>query len=292
MAHRLRVVRTVPALRNAVAQWRKRGERIALVPTMGALHAGHLALVRAARRRARRLVVSIFVNPAQFAPHEDFASYPRTFDTDFAALSELAVDLIWAPPVAVMYPPGFATRVVPEGPATVGLEDKFRPHFFGGVTTVVGKLLIQCTPDFAMFGEKDYQQLKVVTRMAKDLDLPLKIVGVPTVREKDGLALSSRNAYLSASERAAAPALHRVLADCAGRIGSIARADGRERLMLNCARVLDEGGARSNAPASRSTTSKPVTPTRSSRSRRPGRPAPPAAAARIGKTRLIDNIAV
>jgi pantoate--beta-alanine ligase len=283
MAYRLRVVRTVPALRNAVAQWRKRGERIALVPTMGALHAGHLALVRAARRRARRLVVSIFVNPAQFAPHEDFASYPRTFDTDLAALSELAVDLIWAPPVAVMYPPGFATRVVPEGPATVGLEDKFRPHFFGGVTTVVGKLLIQCTPDFAMFGEKDYQQLKVVTRMAKDLDLPLKIVGVPTVREKDGLALSSRNAYLSASERAAAPALHRVLADCAGRIAS------GELL----ARVLDEGGAEIERAgftldyleARHTDTLEPVASAKAG-------PLRLLVAARIGKTRLIDNIAV
>jgi pantoate--beta-alanine ligase len=283
MAYRLRVVRTVPALRNAVAQWRKRGERIALVPTMGALHAGHLALVRAARRRARRLVVSIFVNPAQFAPHEDFASYPRTFDTDLAALSELAVDLIWAPPVAVMYPPGFATRVVPEGPATVGLEDKFRPHFFGGVTTVVGKLLIQCTPDFAMFGEKDYQQLKVVTRMAKDLDLPLKIVGVPTVREKDGLALSSRNAYLSASERAAAPALHRVLADCAGRIGN------GELL----ARVLDEGGAEIERAgftldyleARHADTLEPVASAKAC-------PLRLLVAARIGKTRLIDNIAV
>jgi pantoate--beta-alanine ligase len=282
MAYRLRVVRTVPALRNAVAQWRKRGERIALVPTMGALHAGHLALVRAARRRARRLVVSIFVNPAQFAPHEDFASYPRTFDTDFAALSELAVDLIWAPPVAVMYPPGFATRVVPEGPATVGLEDKFRPHFFGGVSTVVGKLLIQCTPDFAMFGEKDYQQLKVVTRMAKDLDLPLKIVGVPTVREKDGLALSSRNAYLSASERAAAPALHRVLADCARRI--------RSGELL--ARVLDEGGAEIERAgftldyldARNADTLEPVASAKAG-------PLRLLVAARIGKTRLIDNIA-
>src|SRR5262249_38213136 len=154
-------------------------------------------------------------------------------DTDLAALSELAADLIWAPPVAVMYPPGFATRIVPEGPATAGLEDKFRPHFFGGVTTVVGKLLIQCAPDFAMFGEKDFQQLKVVTRLAKDLDLSAKIVGVPTVREKDGLALSSRNAYLSAAERAAAPTLFRVLTDSARRIAS------GELL----ARVLDEGGA-------------------------------------------------
>jgi pantoate--beta-alanine ligase len=283
MASRLRVVRTVPALRAAVGQWRKRGERIALVPTMGALHAGHLALVRAARRRARRLVVSIFVNPAQFAPHEDFASYPRTFDTDLAALSELAVDLIWAPPVAVMYPPGFATRIVPEGPAAVGLEDKFRPHFFGGVTTVVGKLLIQCAPDFAMFGEKDYQQLKVVTRLAKDLDLPLKIVGVPTVRERDGLALSSRNAYLSATERAAAPALHRVLADCADRI-----AGGHL-----VARVLEEGGAALERAgftldyleARNGDTLEPVTSARSG-------PLRLLVAARIGKTRLIDNIAV
>ena len=142
--------------------WRTARQRIALVPTMGALHAGHLALVRAARRRAQRVVVSIFVNPAQFAPHEDFASYPRNFDADVATLGKMAVDLVWAPPVAAMYPPGFATRVVPGGPATAGLEDKFRPHFFSGVATVVGKLLIQCAPDFAMFGEKDYQQLKVV----------------------------------------------------------------------------------------------------------------------------------
>jgi pantoate--beta-alanine ligase len=294
MAPRLRVVRTVPALRAAVGQWRKRGERIALVPTMGALHAGHLALVRAARRRARRLVVSIFVNPAQFAPHEDFASYPRTFDTDLAALSELAVDLIWAPPVAVMYPPGFATRIVPEGPAAVGLEDKFRPHFFGGVTTVVGKLLIQCAPDFAMFGEKDYQQLKVVTRLAKDLDLPLKIVGVPTVRERDGLALSSRNAYLSATERAAAPALHRVLTDCADRIARIAREDGRERPYGELlARVLDEGGAAIERAgftldyleARNADTLEPVTSAKAG-------PLRLLVAARIGKTRLIDNVAV
>jgi pantoate--beta-alanine ligase len=294
MAPRLRVVRTVPALRATVQQWRKRGERIALVPTMGALHTGHLALVRAARRRARRLVVSIFVNPAQFAPHEDFASYPRTFDTDLAALAELSVDLIWAPPVTVMYPPGFATRIVPEGPATVGLEDKFRPHFFGGVTTVVGKLLIQCGPDFAMFGEKDYQQLKVVTRLAKDLDLPLKIVGVPTVRENDGLALSSRNAYLSASERAAAPVLHRVLADCAREIAHMTRADGRERPSeASLARVLDEGGAAIERAgftldyleARNADTLEPVT------SAKVG-PLRLLVAARIGKTRLIDNIAV
>jgi pantoate--beta-alanine ligase len=283
MATRLRVVRTVPTLRRALLPWRKRGDRVALVPTMGALHAGHLALVRAGRRRAPRLAVSIFVNPAQFAPHEDFGSYPRTFDTDVAALAEAGVDLVWAPTVAVMYPRGFATRIVPEGPATAGLEDKFRPHFFGGVATVVGKLLTQCMPDFVMFGEKDYQQLKVVTQMARDLDLPTKVIGVPTVRERDGLALSSRNAYLSESERAAAPTLHRALKDCAQRIG-------RGELL---ARVLDEGGAAIERAgfaldyleARNSSTLQPI------ESRADG-PIRLLVAARIGKTRLIDNVAV
>src|SRR2546430_1945171 len=229
----IRVVRTVSALRRAVNRWRAAGERVALVPTMGALHGGHFALVRAARRRARRVIASIFVNPAQFAPSEDLASYPRRFEADLAAHADMAVDLVWAPAVAEMYPPGFATRIVPQGPATAGLEDKFRPHFFSGVATVVAKLLIQCAPDFAMFGDKDYQQLKVVTRMAKDLDLPVKIVPVATVRERDGLALSSRNSYLSPDERAAAPTVYRVLTDCAGRIA-------RGELL---ARVLDEGAA-------------------------------------------------
>jgi pantoate--beta-alanine ligase len=294
MAHRLRVMRTVATLRRAVMPWRTAGERIALVPTMGALHAGHLALVRAARRRARRLIVSIFVNPAQFAPHEDFASYPRTFDTDLAALAEMPVDLIWAPPVEAMYPPGFATRIVPEGPATAGLEDKFRPHFFAGVTTVVGKLLIQCAPDFAMFGEKDYQQLKVVTRLAHDLDLSAKIVGVPTVREKDGLALSSRNAYLSASERAAAPTLHRVLKDCAAKIARLTPGDGRERPFGELlARVLDEGGRTIERAgftldyldARHAETLRPIASIADG-------PIRLLVAARIGKTRLIDNVAV
>jgi pantoate--beta-alanine ligase len=283
MAHRMRVVRTIPALRRAVMPWRKQGQRVALVPTMGALHAGHLALVRAARKRARRVIVSIFVNPVQFAPHEDFGAYPRTFDTDVAALAEMAVDLVWAPTVAVMYPRGFATPIIPEGPAKAGLEDKFRPHFFGGVATVVGKLLIQCTPDFAMFGEKDYQQLKVVTRLAQDLDLPTKIVGVPTVRERDGLALSSRNAYLSASERAAAPALHQALEGCGARIA-------RGELI---ARVLDKGGAAIERAgfaldyleARHAETLQPVASLEEG-------PIRLLAAARIGKTRLIDNIAV
>src|SRR5579872_5752605 len=214
---RPRIVRTLPALKRVVEQWRSRRDVVALVPTMGALHAGHHDLVRLARRRADRVTVSIFVNPTQFAPNEDLASYPRTFAADIAALRQHA-DLVWAPSVATMYPDGFATRIVPEGPALAGLEDKFRPHFFAGVATVVAKLLIQCEPDFAMFGEKDYQQLVVVTRLARDLGLKTRIVGVPTVREPDGLALSSRNRYLSAKERAAAPTLHQVLDRCAADI--------------------------------------------------------------------------
>jgi pantoate--beta-alanine ligase len=283
MATRPRIVRTVPALRAAVVRLRRAGGKVALVPTMGALHAGHLALVRHAKRRARHVIVSIFVNPAQFAPHEDLATYPRAFDADVAALAGTGANLVWAPTVDVMYPPGFATRIAPAGPATAGLEDRVRPHFFAGVATVVSKLLIQCQPDYAMFGEKDFQQLKVVTQMAKDLDLPVKIVGVPTVREPDGLALSSRNAYLSASDRAAAPALHRVLKQCAA---AIARGE-------HLAQVLDEGGAAIEAAgftldyleARNAATLEQV---------ENGTDAPIRllVAARIGKTRLIDNCAV
>jgi pantoate--beta-alanine ligase len=250
---------------------------------MGALHAGHLALVRAARRRARRTIVSIFVNPAQFAPEEDLAKYPRTFDTDLSVLRKLAVDLVWTPPVEVMYPADFSTKVVPGGPALVGLEDRFRPHFFSGVATVVAKLLIQCAPDFAMFGEKDYQQLKVVSRMVADLNLPTRIIAVPTVREKDGLALSSRNAYLSAGERAVASALYRILRTCAERI-----ANGEL-----IARVLDEGSnAIENAgflldylEARHADSLEPVASLDEG-------PVRLLVAARLGKTRLIDNIAV
>jgi pantoate--beta-alanine ligase len=225
-----RVVRALPALRRAIAQFREAGETIALVPTMGALHEGHLTLIRQARKRARRVIVSIFVNPAQFAPNEDFASYPRSLTNDLAMLE--GIDAVWAPAVETMYPQGFATQIVPQGPAKAGLEDTFRPYFFNGVATVVAKLLIQCTPDVALFGEKDFQQIKVVTRLARDLDLPVKIIGVPIVRERDGLAMSSRNAYLSAAERTTAPTLYRVLKDCATRLAA-----GEQ-----IARVLDEGG--------------------------------------------------
>jgi pantoate--beta-alanine ligase len=283
MATRPQVLRTLPSLRRAVEPFSAAGERLALVPTMGALHAGHLALVREARRRARRLLVSIFVNPTQFAPHEDFSSYPRNFATDLRVLTAAKVDLVWAPPADVMYPEGFATRIEPAGAAKAGLEDKFRPHFFSGVATVVAKLFLQVAPDFALFGEKDYQQLRMITQMAKDLNLPLKIVGVPTVREKDGLALSSRNAYLSAPERNVAPTLYRVLQRSAARItkGEAIPAvldDGR-------AEITRAGFALDYLEARHALTLAPVT------SRQDG-PIRLLVAAKLSTTRLIDNVAV
>jgi len=250
---------------------------------MGALHAGHFSLVRMAQRRADRVIVSIFVNPTQFAPNEDLNTYPRTFSADLAALAGLKANLVWAPSAATMYPAGFATRIVPEGPARAGLEDAFRPHFFAGVATVVAKLLIQCEPDIAMFGEKDYQQLKVVTRLARDLGLGTRIVGVPTVREADGLALSSRNSYLSPRERKAAPALFRVLRECAGQIAagkSIAAVMERGRDAIARA-----GFAVDYLEARHAETLAPL----GSAQREPIRLL---VAARIGKTRLIDNVAV
>jgi pantoate--beta-alanine ligase len=250
---------------------------------MGALHRGHLSLVRLARRHARAVIVSIFVNPAQFAPTEDLASYPRDLDADLAALAGSGTDLAWVPATETMYPPGFATRVVPGGPASVGLEDKFRPHFFAGVATVVAKLLLQCRPDIAIFGEKDYQQLKVIATLASELDLPVRILGAPIVRERDGLALSSRNAYLSAGERAVAPTLHRVLADCAEEIARGAQlpaAIEQGRAAIERAGfVLDYLEAR-NADTLRPVASAQDGPIRL------------LVAARLGRTRLIDNVAV
>jgi len=280
---RPRILHLVPQLRRATDRIKATGERLALVPTMGALHDGHLSLVRLARRRADRVVVSIFVNPTQFAPNEDFASYPRTWDRDIALLTRAGVDMVWAPNAATMYPDGFATRLVPGGPATAGLEDAFRPHFFGGVATVVAKLLLQCTPDVAIFGEKDYQQLCVVTQLAKDLDQPVKIVGAPTQREPDGLAMSSRNAYLSVEERAVAPVLYRVLRNCAEAMSggaAIAPVLTRGRRAISGAGfALDYLEARHAVTLARV------------RTLRDG-PIRLLVAARIGRTRLIDNLAV
>ena len=282
MGRKINVARSIVALERALLRLR-RGGKVALVPTMGALHRGHIALVRHAKRRGRRVIVSIFVNPTQFGPTEDLGTYPRTFAQDLAALSELGVDLVWAPDAAVMYPDGFATRVVPEGPALAGLEDKFRPHFFAGVATVVAKLFSQCRPDLAMFGEKDFQQLKVVTRMARDLDLPVRIVGVPTVREPDGLALSSRNVYLDAPEREAAPMLYRVLGDCAAKISAgrpiVDTLAGGRKTIEQSGFVLDYLEAR------HAETLAPIVSAMAG-------PVRLLVAARIGKTRLIDNIGV
>ena len=277
------VVRTVPALRRAVEALRTRKAAVALVPTMGALHDGHVSLVRLARRRAQKVIVSIFVNPTQFAPTEDFGSYPRTWKADVAKLTAEKVDLIWNPDVKAMYPGGFATRIVPEGPATAGLEDRFRPHFFGGVATVVGKLFTQCRPDVAIFGEKDFQQLRVVTQMARDLDLGVRVIGSRTVREHDGLAMSSRNVYLSAEERQMAPTLYRAMKESAKRLkagddAEAAMAAGRE-LIESAGFVLDYFAAR------HAETLAPIASVKDG-------PVRILVAAKLGKTRLIDNIGV
>src|SRR5262245_58693097 len=208
----LPVTRDVAGLRAAVADWRKHGLSVGMAPTMGALHEGHLSLVRAAKARCDQVVVSLFVNPKQFAPHEDFERYPRDETGDAKLLAGAGCDLLYAPDRAAMYPEGFATSVLVNTVSTP-LEGEFRPHFFGGVATVVTKLLLQCLPDAAFFGEKDYQQLLVIKRLARDLDIPVEIVGCPTVREHDGLAMSSRNAYLSADERRIAARLNVVLHD-------------------------------------------------------------------------------
>ncbi len=211
MAHRIATVRTVAGLRDALAGWRRAGETVGLVPTMGALHRGHISLVEAARAACRRSVVTIFVNPKQFGPREDFSRYPRQEEQDRALLDAAGCDLLFAPSLGEMYPAGFSTTVSLAG-VTDRWEGEARPGHFAGVATVVTKLLLQAMADKAFFGEKDYQQLQSVKRMARDLDIPVEIVGCPTVREPDGLALSSRNVYLAPAERRVAPELHRVIA--------------------------------------------------------------------------------
>jgi pantoate--beta-alanine ligase len=277
------VVRTVPALRRAVDGLRARKATIALVPTMGALHDGHVSLVRLAKRRAQKVVVSIFVNPTQFAPTEDFSSYPRTWKADVAKLAAEKVDLIWNPDLKAMYPERFATRIVPEGPATAGLEDRFRPHFFGGVATVVGKLFTQVRPDFAIFGEKDFQQLRVVTQMARDLDLGIKVIGSRTVRESDGLAMSSRNVYLSPEERPQATTLYRAMRESAKRLKA---GEDVEAAMANGAELITGAGfALDYFEARHAETLAPI------QSMKDG-PVRILVAAKIGTTRLIDNIGI
>ena len=281
-ADRPEIVRTVAELRERVGGWRTQSLSVGLVPTMGALHDGHLALVRQCRADCDRTVVSIFVNPTQFAPHEDFDTYPRDADADLAAIGELGTELAFMPSADGMDGDGFATTVTVDR-VSRGLCGAARPHFFQGVATVVAKLLLQCLPDRAYFGEKDYQQLIVVRRMARDLNIPAAIVGVPTVREPDGLALSSRNAYLSAEERKAAPVLHDVMQTVAAKIvdgEAVAAATGWGLQQLAQAGFdpIDYLEAR-DAETLAAVDAAP-----------PTRPARLLAAAHLGKTRLIDNI--
>ena len=276
------ILDSVAGLRGAVAAWRAAGLTVALVPTMGALHEGHMALVRAARAHGGRTVVSLFVNPTQFAPDEDFALYPRDPADDLAKLAEAGVEAAFMPPTDAIYPPGFATSVHVDG-VTAGLESATRPQFFAGVATVVTKLLLQCLPDVALFGEKDYQQLATVRRLVADLDIPCRIEAVPTVRDADGLALSSRNAYLSAEERRVAPRLFEVLSWMAaalsqGAMSADAVANGTAALSaagfdrIDYLAVCD---AETLAPVESITV-----------------PARVLAAAWLGETRLIDNVPV
>lgn len=278
----MKIVTSVAGLREEIANFRRESARVGLVPTMGALHDGHLSLIRETQKRADRTVVSIFVNPAQFAPHEDFDRYPRDLNSDSEKLAACGIDLVFAPRTAEMYPERFAARVEVGGPSA-GLETDFRPHFFAGVATVVAKLLIAAMPDLATFGEKDYQQLLVVRQLVRDLGLPVEIFGAPIVREADGLALSSRNAYLSPAERAVAGRLNIVLSETIARAakdGSIASAEvfGAESLRKVGFASVDYVAIRDAA------TLAPINSL--------AHPARILAAARVGGTRLIDNMAI
>lgn len=275
------VVRTVAEMREIVAGWRHGGERISLVPTMGALHEGHISLVHQAGGISDRRVASIFVNPTQFAPNEDFTTYPRDEARDLAMLEKAGVDLVFTPDVTQMYRDDHRTKVEVQGLSQI-LEGQFRPQFFIGVATVCAKLLIQTMPDAAVFGEKDYQQLCVIRAMARDLDLPVQIIGGETIRENDGLAMSSRNTYLSNTERTLAPRLHREITGVATRV------KGGDPIEVACAEAtqqLDEAGFKSVdyvAVRDAETLDMPAQ----------GRPMRVLAAAWLGKTRLIDNVAV
>ena len=279
----LKIARTTDELRLHADAWRALKHTIALVPTMGALHEGHLSLVETARRHADVVIVSVFVNPTQFAAGEDYDTYPRDLDGDAEKLRAAGVDLMYAPSVEEMYPQGFATTVHVEGPAKAGLEDAFRPTHFDGVATVVTKLLIQSGCHVAVFGEKDYQQLLVIKQLVRDLDLPVKIVPAPTMREADGLAMSSRNAYLSRADRERAAVLYRALTEAAAAIrngASLSEACRKGRDMIeNAGLIVDYFEARNAetlAPVEDATQE----------------PLRLLVAARLGQVRLIDNIAV
>jgi pantoate--beta-alanine ligase len=278
----LEIARTIADLRRHIAAWRKGDERVGLVPTMGALHQGHMALVRAARVECARVVASIFVNPKQFAPTEDLASYPHREAADLEMLQSGGADLVFIPAVDEIYPPDFATMVRVSG-LTEGLCGAHRAGHFDGVTTVVTKLLIQARPDIAYFGEKDYQQLTVVRRLARDLNIPVLIAGVPTVREADGLALSSRNIYLSAEERRIAPNLARVLRSVAAALAGDPTVVQRE--IARGSAALQQSGFTVEYLEIREAETLAVTSEVTARSRI-------FAAVRLGTTRLIDNMPI
>jgi pantoate--beta-alanine ligase len=277
-----KTIRTIAALRETVQAWRREGQSVGMVPTMGALHEGHLSLMRAAQSRNARVIVTLFVNPTQFAPTEDLRAYPRDEEADRRKLEALDVAVLFAPAVSEMYPAGFDTRIVVGGPAA-GLESDFRPQHFSGVATIVAKLLLAGMPDRAYFGEKDFQQLLVVKKLVRDLNIPTEIVGCPTMREPDGLAMSSRNAYLSPEERARAPRLHAIMRDVAGRI----RASSSSVEFLNQARrTIAEAGFAIDYLELRSADTLAAVEDIT------GAPMRLLAAARLGTTRLIDNVAV
>lgn len=276
----MQTIRQLSDLRDTVSGFRAAGERIAFVPTMGALHAGHMALVAQAKLAGQRVVVSIFVNPKQFGPHEDLARYPRKELADSRMLAEAGVDLLWMPPVEVMYPEGHATNISVSG-VSEPLDGAARPGHFDGVATVVAKLFNQVKPDVALFGEKDFQQLAVIRRMVADLDFDIEIRGVPTQRDDDGLALSSRNAYLAPEDRAAAVALPRALGVAAR---SIEKGDDAQAALATARAALEAAGFDVDYVelVDAESLTAPVA----------GKPRRLLAAARISGTRLIDNVSV
>jgi pantoate--beta-alanine ligase len=281
MAETTKIVRSVAELSALVMAWRRAGESVGVVPTMGALHKGHISLVDAARAACRRTIATIFVNPKQFGPREDFSRYPRREEADRGLLAAAGCDLLFAPPVNVMYPEGFSTTVSLAG-ITDRWEGEARPGHFAGVATVVTKLLLQAMADRAYFGEKDYQQLRCVTRMARDLDIPCEIVGCPTVREADGLAMSSRNVYLALAERKAAPALHRTITALA----AAARAGQDIGAAIEAGKSALLGAGFAGVDYLAVVDAETLEPL--AKLDRPGRVL---AAARLGAVRLIDNVA-
>jgi pantoate--beta-alanine ligase len=282
MSTRLPVIRFTNQLRQLVQQWRRRGHKVALVPTMGGLHEGHLSLVRLAKQQSAKTVVSVFVNPAQFAPQEDYDNYPRNEERDWHRLLSVQADAMYAPDVHEIYPQDFSTRVEVAG-ITQTLEGISRPHFFSGVTTVVAKLFMQCLPDIAIFGEKDYQQLLTVKRLVSDLNFPIVIIGAPIVREPDGLAMSSRNVFLDASDRPIAPQLYAIMADMAADLSAGRAID--ETLAQGWARLESAGFGIDYLDIRDSETLLPLEGIVETQGRL-------LAAVYLGRVRLIDNLAV